>query len=120
MEDVAVEILNQVVESIDNYFDSLSKFGYKKQSDVDKLIVLTFIEELLSSEMRYYITEEDYRVLEQVLNCLYGSSCLIPYPKYVSDTSLFGLSDSNVLRIRISDSDIARVTENSIVRFINT
>ena len=35
-------------EAITRYFTTLSQFGYKKYSDVDKIIVLLFMEEMLA------------------------------------------------------------------------
>lgn len=87
---MAVDITRQALHSVDNYFNTLSQFGYKEQSDIDKLLILLFVEELLTGEMRFFVTEEDYRSIDNALNCLYGSSCLIPYPQYISGNSLFG------------------------------
>ena len=85
-----MEILNDVFKSVSIYFNTLTQLGYKKQTDVEKLLVYNFIEEMLTGEMRYFITEEDYRKIEQALSCLYGSSCLLPYPQYANDDYLFG------------------------------
>lgn len=74
--------------SLERYFNALSKLGYKSYSEVDKLLVLIFIQELLDSECKTFITEDDYRAINQALYCLYGSSCLIPYPEYKSGASL--------------------------------
>lgn len=90
-----MDITKQALHSLDSYFNTLSQFGYKKQSDLDKLIILLFIEELLTEE-RVLITEEDYRDIDNALNCLYGSSCLIPYPLYINDDSLFGVIDNGL------------------------
>ena len=115
-EDVVVEILDNVFSSIESYFNALSYFGYKKNSDVNKLLIYNFLSEMLTGEMRYYITEEDYRNIEKALYCLYGTSCLIPYPKYISDTNLFGKEpDVNSLEPRITEGDsILRFFEESL------
>lgn len=111
-----MEILNDVAKSMDIYFNTLAQLGYKKQSDVSRLLVYSFFEELLTGEMRYFITESDYKLIEQALSCLYGSSCLVPYPEYINDDSLFGhLGDSSSPRIT-QDSNI-RCTEDHILRF---
>ena len=63
-----------------NYFHALSKFGYKSYEDVSKLIVVSIIEDLLTNaNYRYLITEVDYKAMERALNCLMGTTCLIPY-----------------------------------------
>ena len=113
-----MELLNQVSESIGVYFNALTQFGYKKQSDVNKLLMYTFIEELLTGEMRYYITEEDYRLIERALSCLYGSSCLIPYPHYINNDYLFGhWGDNSLTSVRFTENNNVRFTENDLIRF---
>lgn len=71
--------------SLKRYFDSLSILGYVNNKEVDKLIVLMFIQELLDGECKEYIEEYDYMIIHKVLYCLYGSTCLIPYPEYISN-----------------------------------
>ena len=111
-----MEILNDVAKSMDIYFNTLAQLGYKKQSDVDRLLVYSFFEELLTGEMRYFITESDYKLIEQALSCLYGSSCLVLYPEYINDDNLFGhLVDS--LNPRITQDGNIRCTEDYILRF---
>lgn len=109
---MVVQILDDVFNAFTSYFNALSKFGYKKSSDVNKLLIYDFIQEILTGEMRYYITEEDYRKIEQALYCLYGSGCLIPYPKYISDTTLFGVEES-------LDRIIPRISEDNNLRFVD-
>lgn len=75
---------NLTYEALSKYFTHLSNVGYFKQSDVDKLIVLTFIQELLDRDFRGLVTEDDYNYIVKAMYCLYGSSCLIPYPDYYS------------------------------------
>ena len=114
MEDVDVDILNNIFESTQAYFNTLSKLGYKKQGDVNKLLVYMFIGELLTGDMRHFITKEDYETIEKALYCLYGSSCLIPYPQYANDDYLFGhLKDGEPRSTEYSE---VRSTENSNIR----
>ena len=115
---MAVEIINDVFNSIGTYFNALTQFGYKKQGDVDKLLVYSFIEEMLTGEMRFFVTEADYRLLEQALSCLYGSSCLIPYPQYANDDYLFGhIESGGLISPRITEDSNIRFTEDDRVRF---
>lgn len=71
-------------ESLKNYFNALSHFGYKKQSDVNKLLIYDFLVNLIEGSTKFFITEEDYKKISRALYCLYGSSCLIPYPQYLT------------------------------------
>jgi len=113
-----VEIINDVFNSIGTYFNALTQFGYKKQGDVDKLLVYSFIEEMLTGEMRFFVTEADYRLIEQALSCLYGSSCLIPYPQYANNDYLFGnIESGGLISPRITEDSNIRFTEDDRVRF---
>lgn len=69
--------------NIKHYFAALKKLGYYNYGDVYKLIVLIFWYRLLFEDYRGYVKREDYRTVEKALNCLYGSSCLIPYADYL-------------------------------------
>lgn len=71
-------------QAISKYFTHLSNVGYFNQSNVNKLLLLTFIQELVDYDFRGLISEEDYNDINKALYCLYGSSCLIPYPDYYS------------------------------------
>lgn len=103
---VAVE--NEVLNSIRLYFNALGNFGYKSQEEVNKLLAYIFIEDLLEGPMRIYINEFDLRVISSALNCLYGSTCLIPYPPKANDDELFGHFDFDIK---------PRITEDSNIRF---
>ena len=47
------------VDTLNKYFDILSKAGYVKNKEVNKVIILTFLSRLLN-DFYEYITEEDY------------------------------------------------------------
>ena len=74
--------------SLERYFNALLKFGYKSYADVDRLLMLIFIQELLDSDCKSFITEEEYMTIHKSLYCLYGSTCLISYPEYIANTSI--------------------------------
>ena len=63
------------------YFTSLSNYGFKNETEVKKLLFYVFIQELVNSPL-VDISEEDYKHLENALYCMYGTTCLIPYPDY--------------------------------------
>lgn len=73
-----MELINEVSNALNRYFSILSHIGYKSYSEVDKLLVLTFMEELLCGPLSKFITEEDYRCIYSSIECLQGS-CVIPY-----------------------------------------
>ncbi len=68
-------------ESCSRYFTNLSNYGYRRNEDVKKLLFYVFVNELVNTTS-VVITEDDYRSLEKALYCLYGTTCLIPYPNY--------------------------------------
>lgn len=74
-----MEFPNEVSSALNRYFSTLSHTGYKSYSEVNKLLVLIFIEELLCGSMSEFITEEDYKLIYLSITCLNGS-CMIPYP----------------------------------------
>ena len=73
---------NITFNTLSKYFTNLANTGYRKNSDVMRVLLLSHINKLLNNDFRGFITEEDYKKIERALYCLYGSSCLIPYPDY--------------------------------------
>ena len=74
-------LTKEVAGALSRYMYVLSHIGYKTYCAVDKLLVYSFIEELLD-RFSLAVTEDDYNSVAKTLNCLYGS-CLIPFPYYV-------------------------------------
>lgn len=66
-----------------HYFGMLQKRGYYPYKDVYKLLVLDFIYCLLYHDYRGQVKRQDYAVFDRALECLYGTSCLIPYQDYL-------------------------------------
>lgn len=112
-----MEILNETFGSLSSYFDALGKFGYMNDKEVEKLLMFIFIEELVTGELREFITEADYRDIEKALYCLYGSSCLIPYPDLANADSIWHRTDSSILLPRITEDNIIRFSEDDRMRF---
>lgn len=82
------DLINQSSESLNRYFNTLSKFGYIDYTQVNKLLVLLLIEDIIEGDLVELISEEDYKILSNCLCCLYGTSCLIPYPEYLNLTQM--------------------------------
>ena len=72
-----------IYNSLTHYFSVLKKTGYYKYSDVLKLVVLMFYNDFVYTDYRGFLSKDDYRLIERALNCLFGSTCLIPYPDYL-------------------------------------
>lgn len=102
-------------EAFERYFNTLSKLGYKSYSDVDKLLVLSIIEDILSGELSFFVTEEDYRSITNAIYCIMGNNCLIDLPSYDTWDSAIH-ENKNRGSYRLTEGDVLRITEDSIFR----
>ena len=69
--------------SLSRYFSALEVKGYMRYSQMEKLMILCFCRDFVFSDYRGILSKDDYLLIERALDCLYGSSCLIPYPDYL-------------------------------------
>ena len=74
---------NVVYNAVKGYYDTITKLGYYKYGDVFKLLVLCFFRDFVYNDYRGIISRADYFEIEKALNCLFGTTCLIPYPDYL-------------------------------------
>lgn len=102
-------------EAFARYFNALSLLGYKSYSDVDKLLVLSVIEDILSGELSFFVTEEDYRSITNALYCIMGDNCLISLPSYDTWDSTIHKNLTNVIH-RITEGSTLRIAEGSDFR----
>ena len=72
-----------VYNAVNGYFHTLENFGYSRYRNIRSLLVLIFFYNLIYRDYRGFIKKKDYQTIERAMNCLYGSSCLIPYPDYL-------------------------------------
>ena len=72
-----------VYNSTAAYFHALEYSGYMSRKKSESLLVLLFYYNLIFNDYRGCVTKEYYHTIEQALNCLYGTNCLIPYPDYL-------------------------------------
>ena len=96
------------VDTLNKYFDILSKAGYVKNKEVNKVIILTFLSRLLN-DLQEYITEEDYNDIIKSVYCL--SDCLIRLPKY-------NIFKDSIIHHKYNDGLILRLTEDNLNRFM--
>lgn len=109
------EVTKISAEAIQRYFNTLAQFGYKKYLDVDRLLVLTFIEETLSHDFVEFITEEDYMTIINALYCLYGSNCMIDFPSFANYDSLVHKTKVHLVP-RITEDSTLRMSQNDLLR----
>ena len=69
--------------SLGSYFHALELKGYMPKKDMQKLLLLIFYRDFVFSDYRGILSREDYLLIERALDCLYGTTCLIPYPDYL-------------------------------------
>jgi hypothetical protein len=69
--------------AITAYYNILKVRGYHSYVDAIRLLVLCFYRDFVYHEYNGIFTIEDYSLIEKALNCLFGSTCLIPYPDYL-------------------------------------
>ena len=96
------------IDTLNKYFDILSKAGYVKNKEVNKVIILTFLSRLLN-DFYEYITEEDYNNIIKSVYCL--SDCLIRLPKY-------NVFKDSIIHHKYNDGLILRLTEDNLNRFM--
>lgn len=97
-----------IIDTLNKYFDILSKAGYIKSKEVNKVIILTFLSRLLN-DFSEYITEEDYNDIIKSVYCL--SDCLIRLPKY-------NVFKDGIIHHKYNDGLMLRITEDNLNRFM--
>ena len=102
------------IDTLNKYFDILSKAGYVKNKEINKVIILTFLSRLLN-DFYEYITEEDYNDIIKSIYCL--NDCLIRLPKYnVFKDSLIHHKYNDGLMLRITEDELNRFMENNMFK----
>ena len=90
--------------SLYRYFTTLAKIGTVSYNSVNKLLVLIFYKHFIYEDYRGNLSKEDYNTIEKALDCLFGSTCLIPYPNYLEMGKLH-LGDMTEMAHRITDNE---------------
>ena len=100
-----------VYEALSKYFHTLEIHGYMSKTHSIKLLVLSFFKDFVFQDYRGILTREDYCLIERALDCLYGTSCLIPYPDYLKMGKLhLGEMTEMAQRVKtLEDTDVVKV-----------
>ena len=111
--------INQLtLDSINRYYQVLKRTGFIGDQEVYNLFTLSFLDDLFKKDFSWYITEDDYRIMDNLITCLSKNSCIIPYTKIASHTE----SIKNFLEdipTRISENNIIRLAEVDVLRLAN-
>lgn len=100
-------------EALTKYYHSLELKGYISSTHSVKLLILCFLRDFVFHDYRGVLGKEDYCLIERALDCIYGSSCLIPYPDYLKMGKLH-LGEMTELSQRVKileDTDVVKVTD---------
>lgn len=92
-----IEVVNSksAVAYLENYFDILKKFGYTKNSVVNRFLAYAFLVDFVDT-LYYFFTEEDYRVVESAMMSVFRNAyCLLPYSKFCIQKVKLGTPYSN-------------------------
>ena len=118
-------------DSLYRYFTTLARVGNVSYASVDKLLVLMFYKHFIYEDYRGNLSKEDYSIIEKALDCLFGSTCLIPYPNYLEMGKLH-LGDMTEVSQRIDQNESYAkdidsrlklndaVTADNVRRIVNT
>jgi len=74
---------NMLYDVLSSYYHALELKGYMSHSHAQKLLLLIFYRDFTLKDYRGLLSKDDYHLIERALDCLWGSSCLIPYPDYL-------------------------------------
>ena len=90
--------------SLYRYFSTLTSVGNVSYNNVNKLLVLIFYKHFIYEDYRGNLSKEDYSIIEKALDCLFGSTCLIPYPNYLEMGKLH-LGDMTEISHKFTDME---------------
>lgn len=101
-------------EALSKYYHALEVKGYMPVTHSSKLLALIFYRDFVYHDYRGLLSKEDYRLIERALDCIYGTSCLIPYPDYLKMGKLhLGEITEMADRLKtLEDTDVVKVIHN--------
>lgn len=76
-------ILEEYKENLLKYFTLLRSVGGTHAIEPFRFLIIGFIDDIFNSEMSEWITEEDYKAIDRVVNCWMGT-CLMPFHTWKS------------------------------------
>ena len=99
-----------IYDALSSYYHALELKGYMSNSHAMKLLLLIFYRNFVFHDYRGLISRDDYLLIEKALDCLWGSTCLIPYPDYLKMGKLhLGEITELASRVRtLEDTDVLK------------
>lgn len=125
----AEKTTEQVLDSLQKYFNHIEQTGYMRYDTVAGLLGLMLVDSFLNTDLNTFVTEEDYDIMSRFLYCIYGNNCLVPYPVFIKETprmgailpsigSIHSYRNTQDESIRI-DNGSFRITENDNSHYWN-
>ena len=101
--------------SLSKYYYALEQTGYMSNTHAKKLLLLIFYRDFTLRDFRGKLSKDDYHLIEKALDCLWGSSCLIPYPDYLKMGRLhLGETTEMAQRLKaLEDTEVLKLTDVS-------
>ena len=110
----------EAYNALQDYFKHLSKVGYLRYDNVYKLLVFLYVDEILHSYTTFEMTEEEYNIIMEMMQCLYGI-CLLPYPEFIENLPYVNTDDSlDADKLRSVEWNVVRQTEDNELRIIES
>lgn len=102
-------------EALSKYYHALEKKGYMSKSHSNKLLILGFYRDFVYNDYKGLLSKEDYCLIERALDCIYGTSCLIPYPDYLKMNKLnLGAITELAQRVKsLEDTEVVKMIHNT-------
>ena len=99
-----------IYDALSSYYHALELKGYMSNSHAMKLLLLIFYRDFVFHDYRRLLSRDDYLLIERALDCLWGSTCLIPYPDYLKMGKLhLGEITELASRVRtLEDTDVLK------------
>lgn len=100
-----------LLEALTKYYHALEVKGYMSKAYSTKLLVMAFYWDFMYNDYRALLSKRDYCLIERALDCIYGTSCLIPYPDYLKMGKLhLGEMTEMAQRVKtLEETDVVKV-----------
>ena len=105
------------LESLEKYFQYLTQFGYMKMTNVNILLTSIFLLDVLK-EYQWYITEEDYQLIDNILRQYDCCSCLVSYDSY-KNAPIESSNSKSGQPIKVTENTNIRTTQTDNLRLPN-
>lgn len=102
---------NILYEALTKYYHALEYNVYMENVPTQELLVLGFYRDFIYRDYRGLLSKENYSLIGKALDCLFGNSCLIPYPDYLKMGKLH-LGDMTEMAQRVKtleDTDVVKL-----------